>query len=237
VSKSAIPVIQFRIQGVVQDDAAVFRDFIQRVSPGIVKRRRQSMPFPHTEGCLERVVVGGARTAKLTDGVIVRVSIKLVDIGDVVELPSFAPNVSDGENRFVSDSFFNLKIVVEEVRCDEVLIHREQIESWRIRAIRIVAGLDGWKDVLFRHPSIALRRSTGPGCESIRSTDTVGRNRSKAIRIPLNPLSRGDRRPEVQERTHVDLVIEHSNAPAKHKISTAGWLIGEADSWSEVVPV
>src|SRR3984957_12790576 len=65
---------------------------------------------------------------------------------------------------------------------------------------------------------------------------TVGRNRVRTRWIILKPV-RVVRRAEVQERVHVDLVIEHSNPTADHQVFPICGLVGETEARSEVVLV
>src|SRR5262249_51497697 len=62
-------------------------------------------------------------------------------------------------------------------------------------------------------------------------------HRKRTYWIAFQPLCRGDRRTEVEEGIHVDLVVKDAHSAAHYEISTCGWLIGKTNAGRKVIPV
>src|SRR5262249_6828677 len=103
----------------------------------------------------------------------------------------------------------------------------EEIESGSACAKGIGAGCDSRKD----------RSTASLNSLPVVRTSRIGGNGKRTYWVAFQPLCRCDRRTEVEEGIHVDLVVEDAHSAAHHEIWTRGWLIGEADARRKVIPV
>src|SRR5260370_34901755 len=111
------------------------------------------------------------------------------------------------------------------MRNAKVLIPEKAFLARRVVEERIWANLHPRKDrssaSLHGVPLIQLAREGG--------------NWRWPDRISLQALRRCDRRPEIQEWIHIDLIKEDANSPAYNQIATPGRLISKANPRSEVI--
>src|SRR6267142_3122770 len=104
----AVAVIEFAVEGVIQDGCAVLADFIQGMGPSVGKLRTQSVPCSEPEGGLKRVVVRCADAVELEDVAKVREVAILVDVGNNIQLARLAGNVPNLPNNGVAEALLYL---------------------------------------------------------------------------------------------------------------------------------
>src|SRR5882724_4940657 len=118
------------------------------------------MPRPDFEQGLQRIVVGVAYAVELYDSAHIRVqgiesssktTTKLVGVERSTQLAPLRPDVTHLEHGNTAETFFDLKVVVKEVRSTEVLVNGIHVEDIRAAAwvnCRVQAGAkrNPWKD-------------------------------------------------------------------------------------------
>src|ERR1700722_4207867 len=235
-----IAVFALRIRAVVGYGAAIGRNIVQRVGPSVAKLRAESMPCSQTQSGLERIVVGGADTVELVNATVVgKLPSQLAELIDVEhdrKLAALAADIADlPDCHAVAEALFNIQVVVEEIRCPEVLIHRKYVEDrcpaiWIGGDVARYAGCDRIEDAQIRLPGVGAFVGIIKACGGVTGD---GRRTSWIVLKTVGVV----RRTEVQERIHVDLVIEDADSAAPNQVVPARRLIGEANPWSEIVLV
>src|SRR6266513_2415877 len=115
-----VAIVQLQVRGIIQDDRSILADLIQGMGPCVAERRGQSVPGPQSEGALERVVVGSADAVHLQDVAEVCKRAILIDVGYDIQLSPLAADISDIEDRRISETHLDLQVVVIEVGRAEV---------------------------------------------------------------------------------------------------------------------
>src|SRR6266446_2506971 len=207
------------------------------------------MPSSQTQRALQRIVVGVANAVELVHAAVVRKlrhklavssrlasnganhcrsAWKLINIQHDRELATLTADVAHLPHcRTVAETLLHVEVVVEEIGCSEVLADPKHVENGRstFRGLSGDAGCNRIEYVGIRLPRVG---------RLIRSIGGVGGDRRGTGGIVLKPVGI-IRRPEVQERVHVDLVIVHTDSAAHDEVFPACRLISKAQAWSKIV--
>src|SRR6266849_1579617 len=176
-----VAVVQLEVRKVVRDDCTILADLVQRVGPGVAECGGQSVPRPESEGALNRVIVRSADAANQQYVAEVWNGTILIDIGDYIQLPPLAADVSNLENGGISEALFDLQAVVIEVGRAEVLADSIGAQALRVSgggAIGIGADLNARKD----------RTAACLNSLPVIGILAVGGNGARTKRVALNPL-------------------------------------------------
>ena len=196
---------------------------------------------------MQRVVVRRAGAVELHDGADVgvlsvespgRIRAELIDVQHGAQLASFTAHVTDLEHCRTTQALLDLQVVVKEVGCAEILVDRVRVVSIRAVGLWYAACRVGVEI------QAGAKRNSGEnggaacldGVPVVSVQAQVG-DRGRTHGIVLQAIRCRDRRAEVQERVHVDLIVEHANSAAHHQIAIGFRLVRESEPGRKVVPV
>src|SRR5579871_3083080 len=166
----------------MRNSAAVLGNLIQGVRPGVCELTGYAFPHADFKNRLQRIVVGGPLAVHLENGAViwidgVEVAI-LVEIFDYGELAALASDVTQLKHRGISETLFDVQVVVNKVRSHEILVYTKHIEDLiraeavlvggevpqaggHAREYRFAAGLDGVPVVAIAAITVDGTRSNG----------------------------------------------------------------------------
>ena len=114
------------------------------------------------------------------------------------------------------------------------MVDRKDIESRSTCAKGIGTSHNSRKDGAGRAECLDGLPVVGSLAEDISA---IGGDGARTDGIALQTLRPCDGRPKIQERVHIDLVVEDANSPADDQIAAPFRLIGKAESGRKVIPV
>src|SRR5256885_647298 len=242
VPRVVIPVaiVQLYVIGVIRNGGTILADFIQSVGPGVAKLRAQPVPRPDAKGALQRIIVRRAYAVKLEDVAEVReVRTARVNVRYDIQLASLASNVTNLKYGGIAKALLNLQVEDIDGGRTEILVDRIRTQALGIpggSAIGIDAFLNAREDGCAT--GLCLPWSGTPVILSLsQSIRTVCRNRRRTKSVALDALRCGNGWAEIQERVHINLIIEDAYSAAHDEVAFRCRLIGETDPRGKIVSI